>query len=65
MNKREMTLSEIQEKGHRALLRELGPEGYIRFWQHYRAGEGDYTKERRQWVDKLTLEEIVRQRPEK
>ncbi len=39
--------------------RELGPAGYARFLRTFCSGKGDYTAERREWVDKLTMEEIV------
>lgn len=60
----EMTLSEIRSKGYEALYRELGPAGFIRFIRQFEAGHGDYTKERQEWVDKLTLEEIIRDLPD-
>jgi hypothetical protein len=31
----------------------------IRFLQQFDTGHGDYTKERHQWLDKVTLEEIL------
>jgi hypothetical protein len=55
-----MTPSEIRAKGYAALLRELGPEGYVRFLQQFTPGRGDYTKERQQWADKLTMDDIRR-----
>lgn len=39
--------------------RELGPAGFARFLMTFCSGQGDYTAERREWVDKLTMEEIV------
>ncbi len=54
----DMILSEISSRGHAALRRELGVVGYIRFWQQYVGGRGDYTKDRRKWIGKMTLEEI-------
>ena len=40
------------------LARELGPGGFARYLSLHRSGPGDYTAERQQWVDHLTLEEI-------
>ena len=58
MRTRELPLLELHEKGLRALCKELGPSGMIRFLQLYGTGMGDYTKERHQWLDKLSPEEI-------
>ena len=54
-----MTPSEIRKKGYKALVEALGVPGMIRFLQQFDAGYGDYTKERHQWLDKVTLEEIL------
>ena len=47
---------------HKAVLtlirREMGPSALIRFLQMYSRGSGNYTEERRAWVDSLTSEEI-------
>lgn len=42
--------AELVDRGYRALLRELGPAGFIQFIQHFRNGTGDYTAERHQWL---------------
>jgi hypothetical protein len=57
---RHMTPVQIQEAGLRILSRELGPVGLIRFLQQYELGSGDYTKERRQWLDHLSVEDVVK-----
>ena len=60
-----MTLNQIQQKGLEVLSRELGPVGMIRFLQMFETGQGDYTKERHQWLDDQRIEDIaqrVRQR---
>lgn len=54
-----MTLNQIQQKGLEVLSRELGPVGMIRFLQMFETGYGDYTEERRQWLDSQRIEEIV------
>ena len=54
-----MTLNEIQQKGLAALSRELGPVGMIRFLQMFETGQGDYTKERHQWLEDQRIEDIV------
>jgi hypothetical protein len=55
-----MTLNQIQQKGLEALSRELGPVGMIRFLQMFETGQGDYTKERHQWLDDQRIEDIVK-----
>ena len=46
------TLNEIRIKGFQVLVKNLGPADAIRFIQSYTHGSGDYTKERKQWLDK-------------
>jgi len=45
------TLNEIRIKGFRVLVKNLGPADAIRFIQSYTHGSGDYTKERKQWLE--------------
>lgn len=54
-----MSPIEIQQLGMAILLRELGPAGLIRFIKQYDLGTGDYTKERHQWLENLTVDEII------
>lgn len=54
-----MTPSEIRSKGYKALVDALSVPGMIRFLQQFDTGYGDYTKERHQWLDRVTLEEIL------
>lgn len=56
----QMTLDEIRSRGHAALLKELGPAGYLRFLQQYIGGKGDYTRERERWIGKVDLSELDR-----
>lgn len=53
-----MTLDEIRQKGLDVLYRELGPVGMIRFLQQIEPGSGNYAKERRQWVDRTTFDDL-------
>lgn len=46
------TLHEIRIKGFRVLVKNPGPADAIRFIQSYTHGSGDYTKERKQWLEK-------------
>jgi len=68
MVRKSMTLREIRQEGVQALLDRLGPAGTVRFLQQYELGRGDYTKERHQWLDGVTIDEVVedieRRRPD-
>ncbi len=54
------TLNEIRKEGIDALAKALGPIGMVRFLQSFDTGSGDYTKERREWLDE-SVEDIVRE----
>jgi hypothetical protein len=54
------TEDEVRQEGLEALRERLGRADMIRFLQQFEPGRGDYAKERHQWMDKLTLEEIER-----
>lgn len=54
-----MTPIELQRKGFQALVSALGIVDAIRFIRQYDSGSGDYTKERHQWLDSLTMEEVL------
>lgn len=43
------------------LRNELGLDGFARFLTLYRAGTGDYTRDRHIWLDGLTIEQVVEQ----
>ena len=53
-----MTPEEIRQAGLDALRKRLGPTGTIRFLQQFQAGNGDYAKERHEWVDRTTLDDL-------
>jgi hypothetical protein len=56
-----ISADEIRRRGYDALIRELGPDGFIQFIQDLRTGQGDYTAERREQMDSSaeTLTHIV------
>ncbi len=54
-----MTPVELQRKGWKALVNALGYVDAIRFIRQFDSGSGDYTQERHQWLDKLTMDEII------
>lgn len=56
-----MTDEQILELGFKALVDKLGPAGMVRFIHQFRAGEGDYTKERQQWVGMSDIETLAKQ----
>jgi hypothetical protein len=58
MTTTELTPAQLRERGYAALLRELGPIDFIRFLQQFEPGQGDYTRDRGQWLDRLTPEQI-------
>lgn len=57
--KMKMTPIELQRKGFKALVDALGIVDAIRFIHQYDSGSGDYTKERHQWLDRLTMDDIL------
>jgi hypothetical protein len=56
----DMTDEEFERKTLDVIAREFGPGGLVRFLMAFRSGHGDYTTERHQWLDSLTLEDIQR-----
>ncbi|NET25470.1 hypothetical protein [Okeania sp. SIO1I7] len=61
------TQQEIIRQGYEALINSLGIIDTIRFIQYYSSGQGDYTQERHQWLDKTPPDEIfalMKQQPE-
>ena len=61
-----MTLEQVRLAWLKALTRDLGSVGMVRFLQQFETGQGDYTAERHTGLGKLTVrelaEEIERQR---
>jgi hypothetical protein len=53
-----LTPDQIREKGLRALRRELGRAGMIRFLQQFETGSGDYARDRHAWVDGTSLDQL-------
>ena len=45
------TLNEIHKQSIDALFKELGPVDAVRFLPIYDQGSGDYTKERKTWLE--------------
>ncbi|NCJ06279.1 hypothetical protein GS597_07085 [Synechococcales cyanobacterium C] len=53
-----LTPLEINRKGFQALINSLGYGDAIRFMRQFENGSDDYTQERHQWLEQLTLEDI-------
>jgi hypothetical protein len=54
-----MTMEEVRRAGLQALVRELGPDGAVRFLRLFDAGSGDYTRDRDELLPRLSVEDIV------
>jgi hypothetical protein len=59
MNAQAMTPQQIREAGLEVLSRELGVAGMIRFMQQFEMGKGDYSKDRHQWLDQYSVDDIA------
>lgn len=56
-----MTTEQLRVRGLAALRQALGRAGMVRFLQQCDRGSGDYTRDRREWVGQLSLEQIMRE----
>lgn len=61
MNKTIQPIAEVDHRAREVLIRELGIADTLRFLGQFRTGMGDYTVERRQRLDDLSLEGIVKE----
>jgi hypothetical protein len=50
MSVMQMSLEEIRVAGLRAVSRDLGAVGLVRFLQQFETGHGDYSVERHEWL---------------
>jgi hypothetical protein len=55
----QMTDEQFEAHALSLLQRELGVDGFARFLRLYRAGIGDYTRDRHQWLEGVTIEQIM------
>jgi hypothetical protein len=53
--------AELRRRGLEVLVRELGYVDAMRFLLQYETGQGDYTRDRRQFLPSWTVEELVRE----
>jgi len=54
-----MTPVELNQKGFQALVDALGYADAIRFLKLFDRGSGNYTAERHQWLNPISLDEIL------
>jgi hypothetical protein len=54
-----MSDEEFERHALSILGRELGADGVARFLRIYRAGSGDYTRDRHLWLEKATIQDIM------
>lgn len=53
------TQQEVVRQGYRALVDALGVVDALRFIQYFNPGQGDYTQERREWLEQTPLIDIL------
>jgi hypothetical protein len=56
-----LDMNSIRKLGIEALMEKLGPVGMVEFMHQFDSGYGDYTKERHNLLDNLTIEDISRE----
>lgn len=59
MNIAKMSPDEIRTAGMKALVRDLGPAGLIRFLQQFETGSGNYSVERHEWLPQPGVAELA------
>ncbi|MBD1846351.1 hypothetical protein H6F89_23600 [Cyanobacteria bacterium FACHB-63] len=56
-----MTPLQLRRKGLEALRETLGVVGMVRFLQQFDQGSGDYTHDRDQLLEDVTIEDVMEQ----
>ena len=59
MEIRKASLTQIRQQSLEALTKALGPVGMVRFLQQFELRGGDYTHDREQWLQGVTVEQAV------
>lgn len=59
MNMQARPVSEISRRATHILFKEMGVVDTIRFLNQFSMGKGDYTKERKNWLDDISLDEAI------
>ena len=55
----QLTDEEFERHALEVLKRELGLDGLARFLRLNRSGMGDYSRDREQWLNDLTLDQVL------
>lgn len=55
------SISEINRQATYILFKEMGVVETIRFLNQFSVGQGDYTKDRKKWLDKITMDDAISQ----
>ena len=55
----ELTDEQFERHALEVLKRELGADGFARFLRLNRSGNGDYTTDRAEWQQGLTVDEVI------
>ncbi|MFW5958014.1 MAG: hypothetical protein ACOCQ0_02555 [Desulfosalsimonas sp.] len=61
MDREAKPISEISRRATNILFKELGVVDTIRFLNQFSVGRGDYTKEREEWLGKLSIDDAISQ----
>jgi len=59
MNLNVNPMFEVNKTATHILFQQMGVVDTIRFLNQFSLGSGDYTQERKRWIDDLTIEDIV------
>ena len=60
MKTKAMTMEDIRSEGIEILGREIGPVNAIRFLQQFDSGKGNYTEQRRKYLGKMKVKDIIK-----
>jgi len=61
MNTQMKPVSEISRRATHILFKEMGVVDTIRFLNQFSIGRGDYTKERDNWLDGISMDDAIAQ----
>jgi hypothetical protein len=61
MNLETRTISQINHRATRILFENMGVVDTIRFLNQFSIGQGDYTKDREEWLSDMSLDDVVSQ----
>jgi hypothetical protein len=61
MNSQTRPVSEISRRATQILFKEMGVVETIRFLNQFSIGQGDYTKERGNWLGEISMDDAIAQ----